>query len=35
MYDRVYNTSAVDGAKAKHAVLVGGDRGSLYNVSVD
>jgi hypothetical protein len=31
MYDRVYNTSVLDGAKAKNTLLVGGSRGSMYN----
>lgn len=33
MYDRVYSASVIDGAKAKNTFLVGGNRGSLYNVS--
>jgi len=31
MYDRVYNTTAVNGAATKNEVLLGGDRGSMYN----
>ena len=33
MYDRVYNTSAVNGSATKNEVLLGADRGSMYNVS--
>jgi hypothetical protein len=32
MYDRVYSTSVDAGAKEKHTLLVGGSRGSMYNV---
>ncbi|KAL3795234.1 hypothetical protein HJC23_008319 [Cyclotella cryptica] len=31
MYDRVYSSSVINGARAKNTFLVGGNRGSLYN----